>query len=124
MVASRRNHRALVCLWCLLVMGTSPGHPAEEPCSQPCAIRGVSATPIRDSDDAPEVPKLGAAGLAKPGDGAAVFFVVLVDLGSNTPFLSKGGGCLPCPLLFPLQPQKTQALVVPWNKTSLDFPMW
>lgn len=123
MVASRRNRRALVCLWCLLVTGTSPGHPAEEPCSQPCAIHGVGATPIRDSDDAPEVPKLGAAVLAKPGDGAAVFFVVLVDLGSNTPFLSKGGGRLPCLLLFPLQPQKTQALVVPWNKTSLDFPL-
>lgn len=29
---------------------------------------------------------------------------------------------MPCPLLFPLQPQKTQALVVPWNKTSPDFP--
>lgn len=29
---------------------------------------------------------------------------------------------MPCPLLFPLQPQKTQGLVVPWNKTNPDFP--
>lgn len=28
---------------------------------------------------------------------------------------------MPCLLLFPLQAQKTQAVAVPWNKTSPDF---
>lgn len=112
------NHRALACLWCLLGMGTSPGHPAQEPCAQPCAIHGVSATPIRDSDDAPEVPKLV---LAKPGDGAAVFFMVVVDLGSNPPFLSLEEDACPARCCSHCSLRK-QALVVPWNKTSPDFP--
>lgn len=59
------------------------------------------------------LPKAGAAGLAQPGDRAAVPCLVLVSLASNTPILGKGRGCFPCMLSIPLQKKKKKKHYLP-----------
>lgn len=70
-----------------------PQHPWGTACCAmlpaPCRPRGAMV-PASLGKEGTSRPKPGAAGLAQPGDGAAMPCLALVDLGSNTAVLGKG----------------------------------